>query len=586
ENSKIFTTNQTVNIWVKDKAGNIIKQTILISKIDTLAPSNVILTKGSVTSSSITVTASATQSNMGIRGYQFSIDGGAYSTEQTSVSKTFTGLAKNTSHTFKVKVIGKNGKSTESSVITVSTNNITTPTYSVNSSADTWAQSKTVTITYPGTKTSNLVYEYSKDGGTTWTNVTSSSTTVTFTSNGSVIARIRDTGNSNNTVTGSTLTVTKIDTTKPSITGTKDITLAKGQSYNLLTGVTATDSESGVKSLTTSITNTTSLAVGTYTITYTAIDNASNQLTKTSTLQIVESTYNYGYTGTYKTFIVPYDGTYRFELWGAAGGGASGGHGAYTKGKIILTKGETLYIYVGQHREHQDVQAAYNGGGSSQPEKGIDGYENRYNSGGGATDIRLVSGAWDNFNSLKSRIMVASGGGGGFYRPGQTILGGAGGNLTGASGIKSTGEGSEKVTVATGGTQTSGGKGGIGEHTSGDAGSFGKGASVPSTKKFLAGGGGGYYGGGSSGVSTQIASTGGGGSSFISGFTGCNAIASNSTETNIIHTGQPNHYSGKVFEGILMYNGSQEMPNPRGSGTIIGNGNHGYARVTILSIQN
>ncbi|MBS7020444.1 MAG: leucine-rich repeat protein, partial [Firmicutes bacterium] len=217
--SKTFTTNQTVNIWVKDALGNIAKQAITISKIDTVAPSNVMLTKGSVTSSSITVSASATQANMGIRGYQFSIDGGAYSTEQTSATKIFTGLNKNTSHTIQVKAIGKNGKSAESTVLTVSTNNIQTPTYSVTPSVDTWATSKTVTITYPGTKTDNLVYEYSKDGGTTWINVTASSTSVTFTSNGSVIARVRDTGNNNNTVTGSTYSVTHIGCYNVSDTG-------------------------------------------------------------------------------------------------------------------------------------------------------------------------------------------------------------------------------------------------------------------------------------------------------------------------------------------------------------------------------
>ena len=35
------------------------------------------------------------------------------------------------------------------------------------------------------------------------------------------------------------------------------------------------------------------------------------------------------------------------------------------------------------------------------------------NDGGGATDIRLISGNWDSFESLKSRIMVAGGSSGG-----------------------------------------------------------------------------------------------------------------------------------------------------------------------------
>ncbi|MBS7021083.1 MAG: DUF5011 domain-containing protein, partial [Firmicutes bacterium] len=290
EATKTYTSNQTVNIWVKDNAGNIEKQTVEISKIDTLAPTNVTLTKGSVTSSSITVTASATQNQMGIRGYQFSIDGGAYLTEQTSVSKTYTGLSKNTSHSFKVKAIGKNGKETESSTITVSTNDISVPTYSVSPSGDIWATSKTVTITYPGTKTENLVYEYSKDGGSTWTSVTTSSVSVTFTSNGNVIARVRDTENTANTVTASTLTVTKIDATKPIIQVGSTITILQGTNYDTMTGVSASDAGSGIKSLTASITNTASLAVGTYTITYTATDYAGNVITTTRQLKIVRKT--------------------------------------------------------------------------------------------------------------------------------------------------------------------------------------------------------------------------------------------------------------------------------------------------------
>jgi hypothetical protein len=58
--------------------------------------------------------------------------------------------------------------------------------------------------------------------------------------------------------------------------------------------------------------------------------------------------------------------------------------------------------------------------------------------------------------------------------------------------------------------------------------------------------GGGYYGGKSGEVSSA------GGSSFISGYTGCNAISESSTENNIIHTGQPNHYSGCVFTNSVM----------------------------------
>ena len=202
---KEFTSNQTVNIWVKDNVGNINKQSITISKIDNQAPTNVTLKEGSITSSSISVTASATQTGGGIKGYQFSINNGTWSSEQTSATKTFTGLTKNTSYQVKVRVIAKNGKYTDSSNITVKTNNIEVPTYEVTDNGD----SKTVTITYPGTKTENLVYQYSVDEGYEWITVNSGNTAqYTFHESGTIIARIQDKGNNNNTVTAKTLTVT------------------------------------------------------------------------------------------------------------------------------------------------------------------------------------------------------------------------------------------------------------------------------------------------------------------------------------------------------------------------------------------
>ena len=202
---KEFTSNQTVNIWVKDNVGNINKQAITISKIDNQAPTNVTLKEGLITSSSISVTASATQTGGGIKGYQFSIDNGAWSSEQTSATKTFTGLTKNTSYQIKVRVIANNGKYTDSSNITIKTNDITVPTYSVVDDGPNFT--KEVTINYPDVKTINLVYEYSTDGGKSWMAIGGTTTTITFTEDGSVIARVRDTGNNNNTVTASTLTI-------------------------------------------------------------------------------------------------------------------------------------------------------------------------------------------------------------------------------------------------------------------------------------------------------------------------------------------------------------------------------------------
>ncbi|EMJ6827226.1 TPA: hypothetical protein KPK07_002443 [Clostridioides difficile] len=169
-------------------------------------------------------------------------------------------------------------------------------------------------------------------------------------------------------------------------------------------------------------------------------------------------------------------GKYKLECWGARGG-ATGtplsdgfyyGKGGYSSGELTLKKETTLYLYVGL-----DGRKGYsfNGGGYATS-----------CSGGGATDIRLVGGTWDNEQSLLSRIIVA-GGGGGCY---DAYDGGGGGGLKGGIGRGWNGR------PTFGGTQYEGGRS-IPDDGSCD-GLFGKGA-TPSKPSPYTGGGGGWYGG-------------------------------------------------------------------------------------------
>ena len=92
-----------------------------------------------------------------------------------------------------------------------------------------------------------------------------------------------------------------------------------------------------------------------------------------------------------------------FELWGASGGGLHPGFGAYVSGALRIMTKTTLHIYVGQKGSDKVVGRTFNGGG----------YGNAYgSSGGGSTDVRLKNGNWSDFESLKSRIIVAGAGGG------------------------------------------------------------------------------------------------------------------------------------------------------------------------------
>ncbi len=99
------------------------------------------------------------------------------------------------------------------------------------------------------------------------------------------------------------------------------------------------------------------------------------------------------------------------------------------------------------------------------------------------------------------------------------------------------------------GTQTSGYKFGIGQDGYGVGSSDG-----------VAGSGGGYYGGTTSDYADEC-EAGAGGSSFVSGYDGCNAIFEETTENNIIHSGQKIHYSKKEFQNIKFLNGNEQKNN-------------------------
>ncbi|MCC0744761.1 hypothetical protein KGF43_19910 [Clostridioides sp. ZZV14-6044] len=192
--------------------------------------------------------------------------------------------------------------------------------------------------------------------------------------------------------------------------------------------------------------------------------------------------FNYKY-GEQKVVLPP--GKYLLECWGAAGGGGCKitdtnlrSKGGYSKGELTLKKETALYIYTGE--KGSNYAPTFNGGGKAMMHEGLSNGETLYCNGGGATDIRLIGGSWDNEQGLLSRIIVAGGGG----RNNFETKGGDGGGDAGGDGSKADSKG----------TQTNGGKGQVGLD-----GSFGKGGSAvsASSRENYGGGGGGWYGGGS-----------------------------------------------------------------------------------------
>ena len=320
---------------------------------------------------------------------------------------------------------------------------------------------------------------------------------------------------------------------------------------------------------------------------------------------------DYSYTGSSQEFIAPQTGTYKIEVWGANGGDATtedvpgvtytGGRGGYTSGNIRLNSQDSLIIQVGGagtdsvwNVDLGEVAGGYNGG------SGVYGQYNDFNhrswgTGGGATDVRLVNGSWNDFDSLKSRIMVAAGGGGAYDQSGSGDHGGSAGGLSGYNGTNTQDPNVEWGSNGFGGTQNSPGY----NYSRANSSLWPYSPDVYHYSTFgfaslgtvpAAGGGGGYYAGGNSGHVQSAA----GGSSFISGYTGCNAINASSTSDNIIHTNQPNHYSGKVFTSGVMIDGKgcnwstgsatncgANQIQPDGS-YAIGHTGNGYARITYL----
>ena len=315
----------------------------------------------------------------------------------------------------------------------------------------------------------------------------------------------------------------------------------------------------------------------------------------------------FGYSGSYQQVNISKTGTYHIELWGAQGGSTSdapGGKGAYTSGDIQLNKDQVLYFYVGSQGNSKDstsptgsISGGYNGGGNGNLSR--TNCSQQATSGGGATDVRLVAGDWDNAESLNSRIMVAAGGGGSFqeYCSGSDnskVTGGFGGTLVGGTGSYIGSYNGYSSYNPKGATQTTGGESlndwNSTSYTTTYIGTFGKGATGANS---YGGGGGGYWGGASGNWQP-----GSGGSSFISGYKGSVAIASDDDTTPRLDSSNEQcangttdvlcsrHYSNYVFADPYMVSGNSSMPGHDKARSIIGNEGNGYAKITYIADPN
>lgn len=266
-------------------------------------------------------------------------------------------------------------------------------------------------------------------------------------------------------------------------------------------------------------------------------------------------------------------GSYRIESRGSVGTrqasdpnnlivGGTPGLGGYTSGILNLNIKLTLYLFIGSNSRFNNVIKTAAG-----------------NPGGGASDVRLYVNSnfdWFDDKSLRSRIMVAGGGGGAEWN--MSIGGNAGGLEGGTSISQCTSKGLCPGVNATGGTQTRGGISSTDNSWKHVDGAFGSVQIVINSTDMGGYGGNGYFSGGS----LDWAGAGGDGSSFISGFDGCIALLDENSST--LSQNSSIHYSGYFFESPSMQRGNTSMPfyyNKNAHG--IGNKGRGCIRITILN---
>lgn len=234
-----------------------------------------------------------------------------------------------------------------------------------------------------------------------------------------------------------------------------------------------------------------------------------------------QTTVIYNYTGNSQSFTVPVGVTsIAVKIWGAGGGGSdgSGGSGAFLKGTLAVTPGESYVIIVGGGGTYSTTvhNGGFGGGGNAGAYGG---------SGGGYSGIFLNS-----VSQANAKAIAGGGGGGGYF--GDTTYGGAGGATTGSNANNQ----SNNWTGGLGGSITSGGQGGLVGNANGTVGNAGGSLSggVGGNNTYCGGGGGGgYYGGGGgygSNTTNRYSSGGGGGSSYVS--TSLSNVTNNSGTTN------------------------------------------------------
>jgi len=438
----------------------------------------------------------------------------------------------------------------------ITLNNVRPTAPTLTGGSNSWvATASTIKVATAGTALSGVKeYEYYKSTSntaptedTTITGTTSSD--VTISDEGTTYIWYRTVSNNGNRSTWSGLQVVYLDVTKPIhtnwwwgevtknvaklyIQATDNVGIAKVQcptstatgSYNNWNWFTATwDSSANAYRC-----DITPATFGHYNQTYKTqlyiYDQAGNggyYNQTTVNIPPLEQKWEYAYTGGSQSFTAPFSGTYKLEVWGAEGGTRNykpgvPGKGGYSSGKVKLTQGQVLYVYVGGNGGY---------GSSTMHSGGFNGGGQGLAAGGGATHIGTRNGTIAQYGNTTGLLIVAGGAAGwgdNSHNPGGGVSGAAfyGGNGGGSTGSQGCGYHycGSSYDAGNGGTQSNGG-------LSGDTiayGTFGAGG-YDRNGRWRSGGGGGLYGGGGGDCAPDDDDDwmggGGGGSGYIGGVT-------------------------------------------------------------------
>ena len=210
-NKQVFTQNKEVIIKVRDVAGNITTYNkIVINKIDKNAPtiSSVVKNPGTWTTGNVTLTVTAADAGSGLHSSAYSFDGG--STWQTANTKTYT----NNTNGIIIKVRDVLGNTATYQTINITNIDKTAPIISkVEGNPTAWTN-KDVTLKITATDAGCGLHNtpYSFDGGKTWQKEASK---IYKENTKNIVIKVKD--KLGNTSTYSTIDITKIDKTVPTV---------------------------------------------------------------------------------------------------------------------------------------------------------------------------------------------------------------------------------------------------------------------------------------------------------------------------------------------------------------------------------